>query len=195
MKIKILTSSVYVVSLLLAACGYQFSGRSNPYARQNVYSVYVDSFVNSSGHAGLDNMMRSAVVRELLRNQRLRVVSNMDEADAVLTGTVSEGLSRGSSEQTIEAVSKSAVGLGLSDVVVYSQYSATLGVSVMLTSKKSETLFTQSYSRSKAYPSAVQYGPAGNTTSLINDSQEKLAFQDLAKSLALDVYDGIFDRF
>ncbi len=195
MKIIILAKSVFVLSLFLSACGYQFSGRSNPYARQGVYSVYVGNFVNASGNAGLDNIMRSAVVRELLRNQRLRVVSSLEEADAVLTGTVSEGLSRGSSEQTIEAVSKSAVGLGLSDVVVYSQYSASLAVAVTLSSRKLETLFTQSYARSKAYPSAVQYGPAGNTTSLINDSQEKLAFQDLAKSLALDVYDGIFDRF
>ena len=82
---------VVVLGILLVlveiGCGYHFSGRGEGFPK-DVKTVYVASFVNRSRDIGIEGVLASALRSEFRRQGQLRVVNQVDQADAILSGVV-----------------------------------------------------------------------------------------------------------
>lgn len=78
-----------VVSLVLGGmgCGYQFSGRGEGIPK-DVRTVFVAPFVNRTRDVGISREVTSALRSEFHRRGGLRVVDQLEEADAILSGVV-----------------------------------------------------------------------------------------------------------
>jgi lipopolysaccharide assembly LptE-like protein len=76
-----------IVGLLANACGYQFSSRSDGFPK-DIRTVYVEPFINGTRDVGLDKELTSALRSQFFRRGELRVVDQIDEADAIITGVV-----------------------------------------------------------------------------------------------------------
>jgi len=77
-----------VFVLLLAGCGYNFAGRGGESVFPTVKTLYVESFINKTSEANLDNIFRTAFNSEIVQNGRFKLAGSMEEADAVLRGTI-----------------------------------------------------------------------------------------------------------
>lgn len=72
----------------LAGCGYTLVGASSALP-EHLKTLYIAPFVNQTGRAELDQRLSEEVSQEWVRRGRLQLVSSPDNADAVLSGTVS----------------------------------------------------------------------------------------------------------
>ncbi len=73
--------------LTLTGCGYQFAGQS-PLFSQNIHTIYVEPFISRSRDVGLEQELTSAVRSEFYRLGPLKVVDQLDEADAIISGVI-----------------------------------------------------------------------------------------------------------
>ena len=84
-------SFVLLLGILLVlagiGCGYHFSGRGEGFPK-DVKTVYVASFVNRSRDIGIEREIATALRSEFRRQGQLRVVDEVDQADAILSGVV-----------------------------------------------------------------------------------------------------------
>ncbi|MEE9145503.1 MAG: LptE family protein [Candidatus Binatia bacterium] len=82
---------IVVLGVLLflvgTGCGYHFSGRGEGFPK-DVKTVYVASFVNTSRDIGIEREIATALRSEFRRQGQLRVVNQVDQADAILSGVV-----------------------------------------------------------------------------------------------------------
>jgi hypothetical protein len=80
-----------LLALMLASpqggCGYRVAGRANA-SPATMQTIAVPAFENRTSTYRIEQRLTSAVVHELLVNTRNRVVSNPDDADAILRGVV-----------------------------------------------------------------------------------------------------------
>ncbi|MGH7784783.1 MAG: LPS assembly lipoprotein LptE, partial [Candidatus Binatia bacterium] len=76
-----------LLGTLVSACGYQFSSRSDAFPK-DIRTVYVEPFINRTRDVGLDKELTSALRSEFYRRGDLRVVDQIDQADAIITGVV-----------------------------------------------------------------------------------------------------------
>ena len=70
-----------------AGCGYQFAGQS-PLFSQNIHTVYVEPFISRSRDVGIDKELTSAFRSEFYRRGPLRVVDQLEQADAIISGVI-----------------------------------------------------------------------------------------------------------
>ena len=82
---KLLWVGLFMVSLLLTACGY--TSRST--MRQNVNTIYIPIFENQTFRRGLEFDLTNAIKNEVLFRTRLKVVDK-DHADSVLYGEIAD---------------------------------------------------------------------------------------------------------
>lgn len=77
------------VTMLLGAagCGYQLAGQS-PLFSQDIRRIYVEPFVSRTRDVGLDQELTSALRSEFYRRGQLKVVDNLEEADAIVSGVI-----------------------------------------------------------------------------------------------------------
>ena len=76
---------------LAAGCGYTFQTSDNPLlARYAVRKVYILPFDNNTYKPGVENVVYNEVLKVIAANHKLVVVSDPDEADAILQGTISD---------------------------------------------------------------------------------------------------------
>jgi outer membrane lipopolysaccharide assembly protein LptE/RlpB len=73
--------------LLLASCGYNLVGRGN-LLDPGIKTIYVPAFVNRTTRVELEQRVTQAVAEEFVSRGRLRLVSNANEANAVLRGSI-----------------------------------------------------------------------------------------------------------
>jgi hypothetical protein len=75
--------------LLLAVAGYcyQFAGQS-PLFSKDVHTIYVEPFISRTRDVGLEQELTSAVRSEFYRRGPLKVVDELDQADAIITGVI-----------------------------------------------------------------------------------------------------------
>jgi outer membrane lipopolysaccharide assembly protein LptE/RlpB len=73
--------------LAAAGCGYHLVGQSSTLPAR-LQKLYVAPFVNQSGRAELDQRLTEAVTQEWVRRGRFQLVSSSDQADVVLSGTI-----------------------------------------------------------------------------------------------------------
>jgi outer membrane lipopolysaccharide assembly protein LptE/RlpB len=78
---------VSVVVVALAGCGYQLSGES-AFLPKDVRTIYIEPLINRSRDVGIDKEMTTALRAEFYRRGKLRVVDQIEQADAILTGIV-----------------------------------------------------------------------------------------------------------
>jgi outer membrane lipopolysaccharide assembly protein LptE/RlpB len=71
-----------------AGCGYHAAGHANTIP-ENVRTIAVPAFVNQTQTFKIEQMLTSAVVKELIMRTHYHVINQVDDdADAVLRGTV-----------------------------------------------------------------------------------------------------------
>ena len=73
--------------LALAGCGYHFAGGGENIDR-SIQKVYVQTFVNGTSEAGIENTFRSAFIDQFVRGGRFKLVDNNPSADAVVKGNI-----------------------------------------------------------------------------------------------------------
>jgi hypothetical protein len=71
----------------LGGCGYRVAGRANTLPA-TVRTIAVPALENRTSTYRIEQRLTSAVVHELLVSTRYRVVSNPEDADAILRGVV-----------------------------------------------------------------------------------------------------------
>jgi outer membrane lipopolysaccharide assembly protein LptE/RlpB len=70
-----------------AGCGYHLVGESSTLPPK-LQKLYVAPFVNQTGRAELDQRLTEQVTQEWVRRGRFQLVPSPDQADAVLSGTI-----------------------------------------------------------------------------------------------------------
>jgi hypothetical protein len=70
-----------------AGCGYRIAGRTDTLPR-SIRTIAIPAFSNNTTRYKLTEQLPAAVAREFIARTRYRVVTNVEEADAVLTGAV-----------------------------------------------------------------------------------------------------------
>ncbi|HUJ15824.1 MAG TPA: LptE family protein [Thermoanaerobaculia bacterium] len=73
--------------LALAGCGYALVGH-NVSLPSGVHSVQVPAFVNKTTRVGLEQLVTQSVADEMVARGRLRLVTNPNDADAILRGSI-----------------------------------------------------------------------------------------------------------
>ncbi len=84
----VVRGSLLALGVLAAGgCGYKLVGESSTLPAR-LQKLYVAPFVNQSGRAELDQRLTDAVTQEWVRRGRFQLVSTSEQADVVLSGTV-----------------------------------------------------------------------------------------------------------
>jgi len=96
-SVSLLPSSLIFLALLLSAvalagCGYHLIGQSSSLPPR-LQKLYVTPFVNQTNRAELDQRLTEQVSQEWVRRGRFQLVSSPEQADVVLTGTVTAAAS------------------------------------------------------------------------------------------------------
>jgi len=74
-------------AFLLGSCGYHVAGKAD-LVPKDVHTIAVPAFSNSTVHYKLTDGLPQAIGREFITRTRYRIVNNLDDADAVLRGSV-----------------------------------------------------------------------------------------------------------
>ena len=70
-----------------AGCGYQLAGQSLLLS-QDIRRIYVEPFISRSRDVGIDKELTSALRSEFYRRGQLKVVDQLDQADAIVSGVI-----------------------------------------------------------------------------------------------------------
>lgn len=76
-----------MLPLVAAGCGYHVAGRGDTMPK-NIKTIAIPAFGNATTHYRLAQMLPAALTREFISRTRYQVVPDVNAADAVLTGTV-----------------------------------------------------------------------------------------------------------
>ena len=82
-----------LAALVLTACGYALVGRASNLP-EDIGSIYVHPLKNETRRSQVEQILTEAIIDELVKRQRLKVVSRASEADSELIGTVTGFLAR-----------------------------------------------------------------------------------------------------
>lgn len=70
-----------------AACGYHVAGQS-PLFSQDIRRIYVEPFISRTHDVGIEQELTSALRSEFYRRGELKVVDQVDQADAIVSGVI-----------------------------------------------------------------------------------------------------------
>lgn len=156
--------------LLLAACGYKFTGGGN--LPRNVQTVFVSVFENRSGTIALENTLTNNMINEFI-SKRPQALAKQAQAEAILTGTIMS-VRRGT-------ISRSGLDQPLERRV-------TLVIDVKLTDRGGEVIWAgRNVSASQAY--------AVENDSIATQQNEREALEYITRLLAERVYNRLTDDF
>lgn len=193
-------SFLVIVAVLISAaasgCGYGWQNSSNHWKEKGITKVYIREATNNTLITGVEAIFTSALVKEFARGNRIRLVSNEKEADAIVDPVVSSIATTFTPGTVAQLAADDPRARELSDFVIASEYTVTavMGVSLVRT-RDNQVLWTQSFARPKVYPANNRFGLRGTTSTLINGSQEAIALGEIAQFLATDAYDAMFEAF
>ena len=176
-----------ITAFFFQACGYGLQGTKNPLQDLGIKRIFVESFRNETYRPGVEQLFTTAMIREIEKSGHFEIVSNAKNADAILVGTVVSAASSIGSTKSVTVDTK--------EFQIASEYNASIGVSILLRDPRGRVIFSQQVSGSKAYPGATQTGDAGATVSLVNDSEQRIAYHFLAAQLMSSVYQRMVDIF
>lgn len=178
-----------LTSLLLPSCGYQFQGETNPFRELGIRRIYITEFRNESFRPGIEHLFTSAMARELEKSKIFVIVDSKTKADAILSGVVTEASSSSSST--------TAVPVRGIDQQVTAQYNANITCAVTLTELTGREIYSHTETASKQAPGTVLVGEHGQgaTIPLLNESEERLAYQFLSTKMMSNTYQNMVDLF
>lgn len=156
---------------LLTACGYQLAGRGE--LPGNTRTIAVRMLENRSSESGVEALVTNALVNELNRRRRGSVVS-LDQADAVLAGT-------------IESISKDT--LARSGINTATQRRVYGTISLTLTDRSGHVLWKRSGL------SAEQAYTVVDSNKSATEFNRRQAISMLAERIAENVYRRLTDNF
>jgi outer membrane lipopolysaccharide assembly protein LptE/RlpB len=81
------TAVVYALLLTLSGCGYHLVGTAN-YLPEDIQTLHVELFANQTARADMDQRVGEALNLEWVRRGRFELVDRPDQADVVLSGTM-----------------------------------------------------------------------------------------------------------
>ncbi|HRK03092.1 MAG TPA: LPS assembly lipoprotein LptE [Oligoflexia bacterium] len=198
-RIQLFWVLVVVLGCLQAGCGYNWQGTSNLWAKEKIEKIYIRTLDNKTLTAGVETFFTSAIIREFSKGRRLTITTSEGDADAVLWGTIESVDNTGSPGADIELgqVSTESGAGQLDRVPIFSEYVATAFLNINLTRRRDgEVVWNGGFGHpGYQYPGSARFGLPGTTSSLINDSQFKLALEEVAKTIATDVHDTLLERF
>src|SRR5216684_941070 len=84
---KILPLAARCSLLAIVGCGYALVGH-NVSLDPKIKSVEVPAFVNKTTRVGLEQLVTQSVADEMVARGRLKLVSNVNSADAILRGSI-----------------------------------------------------------------------------------------------------------
>lgn len=164
-----------VLGLLTTGCGYHTSGHAVRLP-DDVHTVYVPMFENTTQTYRVEQTMTAAVVQELRSRTNFRVVTsnNNGEADATLKGTVNY---TANSPLTYDSVT----GRISSSLIL-------IGMKVSLTSKTGKVLWDN-----PNYTYREQYQVSRDTSSFFDESDP--AFQRVAREFAKSLVSNMMEAY
>ena len=83
----LLTLCLAAVCLLTAGCGYHVSGHADLMPK-TIETIAIPAFGNATVQYKLTDRLPEAIAREFISRTRYKVVNDMNQADAILRGTV-----------------------------------------------------------------------------------------------------------
>ena len=112
--------------IVAPGCSYhlQRSQQESVLTQKGVHRIYIAPLVNQTYKPGVDHVVFNELQRAIAMYDQVRIVRNIEDADAVLKGTVSTA-TYGPSAPTF-ASTLFPPGIGASDIPVATQYVATL---------------------------------------------------------------------
>ena len=169
------SAAVAVVAFcwLAIGCGYHTAGHVTTIP-DTVRSIAVPAFINQTHTYKIEQMLTSAVVREMVTRTRYHIISNSDDADAILKGIV---LSTYTTPMTYD----SKTGRAASVLVVIS-------LDVSLTDKQGGVLY-----RNPAYLFREQYEVSRDPNSFFEEDTP--AYQRLSRDFAQTLVSNILEGF
>jgi outer membrane lipopolysaccharide assembly protein LptE/RlpB len=160
--------------ILGAGCGYHTTGHAVTIP-ENVRTIAVPAFVNQTQTFKIEQMLTSAVVRELVTRTHYRVINQQsDDADAALHGTVL-------STYTTPLTYDSQTGRAASVLVVIS-------IKVSLVDKQGKVLY-----QNPSYLFREQYEVSRDLNSFFEEDSP--AFQRLSRDFAQTLVSNILEGF
>ena len=76
-----------LIVLVIFGCGYTFAPQGE-HIDSRIQNVYVAPFGNRTALAEVENYMRSAFIDQVIQSNRFQTVSDIEQADAVISGNV-----------------------------------------------------------------------------------------------------------
>ena len=162
-----------VVLLVLSACGYHTAGKAS-LIPPDVKTIAIPSFVNQTQTYHIESILTQAVVREFNTRTRYRIVSDPQDADAVLRGTVT-------STQFAPVTYDSNTGRASSALV-------TVSMKVALTAKDGKVLYQNS-----DYTYREQYQVSRELSSFFEE--EGPAVDRLARDFARTLVSNVLEMY
>jgi len=162
--------SIICVLVVGTGCGYRLGGQGLGPSLE-IRSIAVPPFINATYEAGIETTVTDALLRELIKDRRLKVVG-VDEADAVMEGTVT-------------SFATSSVAYDLSGFVLEYRTWVTLDV-ILRRGKKGEILWSRrDLSETDVYrvSSEVRF----------TEAEKERAIQRIAEELARRIRRGLFE--
>jgi len=178
----------FLTSIFLTGCGYYFQGTKNPLKDLGIQRIYVEAFTNKSYRPGIEQVFTTAMIREIEKSKVFKLVNSPKAADAVLKGSIT------SADSSLSATTPTTLSDN-STYQVISTYNASVACSFSLEDSAGITIFAQSISGQKVYPGSVITGEAGATVPLVNESEQRLAYQFLASQMMANLYQRMIDIF
>jgi outer membrane lipopolysaccharide assembly protein LptE/RlpB len=80
------TGVIFLLLLILSACGYRFSGKEN--LPSGVERIFVTVFENRTMETGVETFFTDDIIQEFIRNRKDSLANSSAGADAILSGVV-----------------------------------------------------------------------------------------------------------
>lgn len=208
MMISLRAGFALMLTVVGSACGYTLqTSRSPVLAKEGVGKIYISPLLNNTYKSGAENLVYNALLKTMGGNRNIQIVSDPEQADAVLTGTVLNASFSWSSEAAPNNLSpntnvKAVQSLGsiYGGVRVANLYNAQLNCAFQLTRRNPRPgqralLWGSNFSRTKPFVASNQLGSLGTTSALINESEFDRTLGEMAGSMMVDVRESMYSRF
>jgi hypothetical protein len=183
--------SLLILGVLITSCGYHFrSSRSkNPF--EGVEKLHVPYFINRSHQEGAETPFTNALVRELNAVGHWDLVSDEEDADAIVYGVIEDSQSNIRSYTKAGDLPKGGLETddevrvsGGADALVVSQFVQSIRCEITVLRKKDQrVLFRDEFSRGETYAAANRKGIGGSTSPTINRSRRRETTGSLADAM------------
>lgn len=182
----------------VTGCGYHLRSPENIWSREKINKLYIYPLKNNTLKAGLEVPFTSALLQEYAKQGRVQLADRVEDADAVLTGSIDlaqSSVTSVSGATQLNQNSPTGTAPLPSNFIVASEYQATAGVTLYLKRRDGAVLWGKGFSRSRLYPGNNIAGDLGNTSVLINESRFQNALHDISLLIAADSYDTMMEAF